>query len=72
MRLRRETLNLEKLLGDLKTELDLRINKAQKNNMGPEYEDWEDEKVAYEIKMQREQSRIDAMEEEMAKNENKF
>jgi hypothetical protein len=36
------------------------------------YEDWEDEKVAFEIKLQREQARVDALEEEMSRNVGKF
>ena len=50
-RLRRETAQLEKLLRDLKGELDERGSKAKGNNEGLEYEDWEDEKVAWEIKL---------------------
>lgn len=58
-RLRRETQNLEKLLSDLKLELMTRQQNAKavgsmayNNTHGRnEYEDWEDEKVAYEIKL---------------------
>ena len=37
-----------------------------------DYEDWEDEKVAYEIKLQREQMKVDAIEESFQINQAKF
>mmetsp|Transcript_42903 Transcript_42903/g.41251 ORF Transcript_42903/g.41251 Transcript_42903/m.41251 type:complete len:121 (+) Transcript_42903:2299-2661(+) len=72
-RLRRETGKLERLLGDLKAELDQKTKGTNYNKqLEEQYEDWEDEKVAYEIKLQREQARVDAMEEELARNSTKF
>jgi hypothetical protein len=50
-RLKRETEQLEKLLNDLKAELESKNKQGGGNEMGERYEDWEDEKVAYEIKL---------------------
>ena len=49
-RLKRETHNLERLLSDLKAELMTRQGQSNVGkNMQVEYEDWEDEKVGFEI-----------------------
>ena len=66
--MRIETSKLENLLNDLKGELDDREGTANEFNTGLEYEDWEDEKVAWEIKLQKEQARINAMEGQLQGN----
>jgi alpha-D-ribose 1-methylphosphonate 5-triphosphate diphosphatase PhnM len=77
-RLRRETADLERLLSDLKLELMSRVQHAPQQhnydntNGRNEYEDWEDEKVAYEIKLQREQMKVDNFEESIQSNNAKF
>jgi len=58
-RLKKESLNLERLLADLKEELQSRLANSQLPRREPsgyqkaqgygDYEDWEDEKVALEI-----------------------
>ncbi len=71
-RLRRETSNLEKLLRDLRADLEEKHKKAREAGQGAEYEDWDDEKIGFEIQLQREQHRIDAIDSEMQRNVSKY
>jgi len=71
-RLRKETAQLERLLGDLKGELDERTASSKEGEDLREYEDWEDEKVAWEIKLQKEQARATSLEEEINVNATRF
>ena len=64
--MRREISLLESLVAELREEL------RNKRPMSAGNQDWDDEKIEFEVKLQKASARIDAMQNEMTSNAAKF
>lgn len=65
-RLRRELGLMESLVAELREEL------KNKRPQTAGQHDWEDEKIDYEVRLQKSQARVDAMQNEMTMNASKY
>lgn len=65
-RLRREISLLESLVAELREEL------KNKRPQTAGQHDWEDEKIDFEVRLQKSQARVDAMQQEMTMNAAKY